>query len=164
MKFSVEKARPLIPAGEHVLKLVSVEGKEMDDRYGRSTTGKTIRYVWQFVSNETDDDGVPYEYAVFTGDQYGNPKAGMTLLVDMLVPGMTAAKFEDFDSDDLVGKRFRAQIKHTPREDGKGMAAKHVYITPITNKPRPAETKPSAAEAAPAVDEDEDLTDPFADE
>ncbi len=154
MKFSVEKARPLIPAGEHVLKLSSVEGKEMDDHYGRSATGKTTRYVWSFVSNESDDDGVPFEYAVFTGDQYGNAKAGMTLLVDMLVPGMTPEKFEDFDSDDLIGKRFKAQIKHQAREDGKGMAAKHVYIAPLNSSKlqKPAENKP----AAPVANDDDD--------
>ena len=162
MKFNTEKPRPLIPAGEHILKLVEVRAQEMDDRYGKSATGKVVRNIWQFVSNETDEDGTPYEYGVFTGDTYGNPKAGMTNLIDMIVPGMTAEKFADFDSDDLVGKKFRAQIKHTKKDDGTGMKAVHVYITPIANKAKPMEVKPDVIKAANDADDD-GLSDPFAD-
>ena len=62
MKFETQKDRPLISTGEHILKLASVEVREMDDRYGRSSTGKVNRIVWQFISNEADEDGAPYEY------------------------------------------------------------------------------------------------------
>lgn len=161
MKFETQKDRPLISAGEHVLKLASVDVKEMDDRYGRSSTGKVNRIVWQFISNETDDDGAPYEYAVFTGDVYGNEKAGMTALVDMLVPGMTVEKFAEFDTDDLIGKRFKAQIKHVKKDDGTGMKATHVYLAPVAAKAKPSETKPDMIKAA--NDDDGELSDPFAD-
>jgi len=161
MKFNTEKPRPLCPAGDHILKLVEVREQEMDDRYGKSATGKVVRNIWQFVSSETDEDGTPYEYGVFTGDTYGNPKAGMTLLVDMLVPGMTVEKFADFDSDELIGKKFRAQIKHVKREDGTGAKAVHVYITPVGNKATP-QVKPDTYK--PLIDTDtDDLSDPFRD-
>ena len=166
MKFETQKDRPLIQTGEHILKLASVEVREMDDRYGRSSTGKVNRIVWQFVSNEADEDGAPYEYAVFTGELYGNEKAGMTALVDMLVPGMTPAKFAAFDTDDLIGKRFRAQIKHIKKDDGTGMKAVHVYLAPVGTKA--AEAKPaSLAVAKPgavfkaAPELDTEIFDPF---
>ena len=93
MKFNTEKPRPLIPTGEHILKLVEVREQETADRYGKSDNGKVVRNIWQFVSAKTDEDGTPYEYGVFTGNTYGNPKANMTEFMDMLVPGMTIEKF-----------------------------------------------------------------------
>ena len=62
MKFETQKDRPLIQTGEHILKLASVEVREMDDRYGRSATGKVNRIVWQFISNEADEDGAGCQY------------------------------------------------------------------------------------------------------
>ena len=160
MKFETQKEKALIPAGEHILKLIKIDPREMDDLYGKSTTGKVTRVLWVFVSNETDDSGEPYEYGVFTNDKYGNEKAGMTLLIDMMVPGMTVEKFEDYETDDLLGKKFRSQIKHIKKDNG-GMKATHVYITPITNKAKPVETKPEVVKVA---DDDAALSDPFADE
>lgn len=153
MKFETQKDRPLIEAGEHVLKLSAVDTLEMDDLYGKSKDGKVTKVIWRFVSLSEDENGNPFEYAVFTGQAYGNEKAAMTALVDMLVPGMTPDKFADFDSDDLIGKKFRAQIKHVKKENGSGMKAVHVYITPIAAKP----AKPAV------VQEDDELSDPFAD-
>lgn len=157
MKFETEKPRPLISAGEHVLKFLGVESKQLDDKFGRSNdgSGKITRNIWQFVSQETDDEGNPFEYGVFTGSAYGNEKAAMTALVDMLVPGMTMEKFSDFDSDDLVGKKFRAQIKHVKKDDGNGVRAVHVYVTPVASK--------SARPVAKTKEED-DERDPFEDE
>ena len=159
MKFATQKERELIPAGDHILKLIKIEPREMDDLYGKSSTGKVIRILWVFTSNETDDNGTPYEYGVFTNDTYGNEKAGMTLLVDMLVPGMTIPKFDDFDTDDLIGSKFRSQIKHVKKDNG-GMKAIHVFITPVVSKAKPAGGK------APVIhesDDDDDTSDPFAD-
>ncbi len=155
MKFETQKDRPLIEAGEHVLKLTAVDTLEMDDLYGQSKdgSGKVTKIIWRFVSQSEDEDGNPFEYAIFTGMTYGNEAAAMTKLVDMLVPGMTPDKFADFDSDDLIGKKFRGQIKHVKKENGSGMKAVHVYITPIAAKP---------AKPAP-IQEDDDLSDPFAD-
>ena len=150
MKFETQKERVLIPAGDHILKLTKIEPREMDDLYGKSDTGKVTRVLWAFVSNETDDNGTPYEYGIFTNDRYGNEKAGMTLLIDMLVPGMTADKFDDYETDELIGKRFRAQIKHVKKPDG-GMKATHVFITPVGSKAKPAaEAKQEEAKPAEA--------------
>ena len=160
MKFNTEKPRPLIPTGEHILKFVEVREQETTDRYGKSDTGKIMRNIWQFVSAKMDENGVPYEYPVFTGNTYGNPKANMTGFMDMIVPGMTKEKFDDFDSDTLIGKKFRAQIKHVKKEDGSGMKATHVYIMPVDSKARPAEAR---SEARPDTSEENDLSDPFAD-
>ena len=160
MKFSTEKDREIIPAGDHILKLVKIDPREMDDLYGKSTTGKVTRVLWAFVSNETDDSGNPYEYGVFTNDKYGNEKAGMTLLIDMMVPGMTVDKFENYETDDLIGNKFRAQIKHVKKDTG-GIKATHVYITPVTNKSKPLAEKPLGAKTS--IDDDDILSDPFAD-
>ena len=149
MKLDVQKEYPLIPAGEHILKLQSCDIQEFEDRFQKSESGKVERLKFRFISNETDDDGAPYDYVVYTGMTYGNDKAGLTRLIDMLVPGMTEKKFADFDTDDLVGKRFRAQIKHVKKEDGK-LKADYVYMNPVT------------AKAKVAVEEVED--DPFLDE
>ena len=149
MKFATQKERELIPAGDHILKLIRIEPREMDDMYGKSDTGKVTRILWLFTSNETDSNGAPYEYGVFTNDIYGNEKAGMTLLVDMLVPGMTEAVFEDYETDDLIGSKFRAQIKHVKKENG-SMKATHAFITPVVSKAKPKSSK------APIVQEDDD--------
>ena len=158
MKFSTEKERVIIPAGDHILKLVKIDPREMDDLYGKSSTGKVIRVLWVFESNETDDYGNPYEYGHFTNDVYGNEKAGLTLLVDMLVPGMTKAVYDEYDNDDLIGKKFRAQIKHVQKDNG-AMKPIHVFITPISPKGKVEVKK------APVIEDEsgEDLTDPFAD-
>ena len=160
MKLDVQKDYPLIPAREHIFKLVSCDFSEMDDKFGArdAVNGKVKRLKFRFVSQEEDEDGTPYDYAVITGLTYGNEKAGLTRLIDMLVPGMTVEKFADFDTDDLVGKKFRAQIKHTKNEQGKPKAD-YVYMAPVAK----AGAKP-AAPAAKAADDDDGLADPFADD
>ena len=157
MKLEVQKEYALIPAGEHILKLSSCDVQEFEDRYGKSNSGKVERLKFRIVSNETDDDGTPYDFVVYTGMTYGNEKAGLTKLIDMLVPGMTEKQFADFDTDDLVGKKFRAQIKHVKKDDGK-MKPDFVYMAPIV-----AGAGKGRAAAAPEPNDDVDLDDPFAD-
>jgi len=79
---------------------------------------------------------------------------------------MTPAKFAAFDTDDLIGKRFRAQIKHIKKDDGTGMKAVHVYLAPVGTKP--AEAKAAEAKAAKpgavfkaAPELDTEIFDPF---
>ena len=151
MKFETQKEYPLIPSGEHVLKLTGCDVQEFEDRYGKSDTGTVERIKWRFMSQEEDESGVPYDFVVYTGKAYGNDKAGLTRLIDMLVPGMNEKKFADFDSDDLIGKKFRAQIKHVKKDDGK-IKPDYVYMAPMGTK-----------KAAAPVDTEE-LSDPFADE
>lgn len=139
MKFGTQKALPLIPAGEHVLTLREVGTKEFPSF--NNPNEQVERTMWRFTSNEEDEDGAPYEFRQYTGMVYGNNKAALTKLIDMLVPGMTEDDFEEFDSDDLIGKKFKAQIKHAKNDKG-DVKPELVFITPL-KKP---EAKKKAAE------------------
>ena len=159
MKFNVQKDFPLIPKGEHILKLSSIEIVQFEDKYGKGKDGKVDRVKWRFVSNEEDEDGTPYDFVVYTGDQYGNEKAAMTRLIDNLVPGMTEAKFPDYETDDLIGKKFKATIKHVKKDDGKPKAD-YVYMAPIGKAGAAA---PKAA-VTTVADDDDEFKDPFGDD
>lgn len=162
MKLGTEREYALIPAGEHLLKLTACDKVELDDHFGRSDTGKVVRIKWRFVSQAASDDGVPYDYITYTGLEYGNEKAGLTKLLDMLVPGITKKVFDEFDTDDLIGRKFRARIKHVKREDGTPRP-ELVLLEPVV--PRPAKSAPVRPVQTREDDPDDDtLSDPFEDD
>lgn len=162
MKLGVQKEYPLIPAGVHRLKLASYETVEFDDQYGKSESGKVQRVKWRFVSKETDDDGTPYDFVVYTNLDYGFDKASLTHLIDNLIPGMTKEAFGDYDCDDLLGCVFEASIKHTTNEKG-AKKATYIYMKPASKaKPLPSESP--AEKPTPETKAAQKQDDPFEDD
>jgi hypothetical protein len=148
-----------IPAGDHILMLVSVVS-EMQPSYNNPDV-LTERWTWQFKSNKRDEEtGDRYEYRTWTGPTYGNEKAAYTILVDMMFPDLSEVEKSTLDTDPYTGKKWKAKIKHAKNAKG-DMVPKLAYIEPYTKaEEAPSPTKPVAKPA----DEDEEESDPFADE
>lgn len=163
MKITTTKARPLIPTGEQLLCLISVEVKVLSNLFKESPSDpdEVERLLWQFQSKATDPDtGEPYEYGIFTNLNYGHARAGITKLLDQLVPGITIDIADQLDTDDLCNKWYRARIKHVKNAQGVDKA-EHTMIEPYAGKAS------TAAKSTPAPPPDEPekpvAGDPFAD-
>lgn len=148
-----------ICVGEHTLKLDSIEEKQFENTFQpKNAQGEhPVRntWVWKFISNQEDDDGEPYVYGVITNTAYGNARAGLTLLLDMLVPGMTESKARNFDTDTLIGKKFKALITLKTAQDGTKKPT-HSYLTPLAKtqaKPVVEEEEEEVVEVTPSVAE-----------
>lgn len=120
--------RPLIPAGKHTLTLMKVDEVVVDNSFkpGEQVT----KWIWEFDSDEVDEDGVPYTHKEWTKTVYGHPKAGLTILLNQLIPGMTQERANKLDTDSLVGRKFEGMIRH--QVDDKGVnRADLAYIGPL---------------------------------
>ncbi|MBA2703472.1 MAG: hypothetical protein H0U60_06450 [Blastocatellia bacterium] len=150
---TTQSDRVLCPAGPHILKLFSVELREMDD-YAK--TGKTERLIWTFYTKKINpEDSNPWEVSLFTGTSYGPQKAKLTWLLDMLCPGITKKEAEGLDTEDLIGTSYKTQIKHTASQsDASKIYAEPLYLEPLQPSPFGKEAR-AEAEA--------DEVDPFAD-
>lgn len=153
-----------MPAGMQTLKLASVEVSTIPNVYWEKEgdAREVDRTKWKFISKEKSEDGAPYDCVVFTGCDYGWPTAGITKLVDQLVPGMTLERFKTWDSDEIMNVKYQAIIKHElPKGENAKPYAKIVSIMPIGSSKAAAKTeaKPEPAKPAPAPE-----VDPFADE
>lgn len=120
--------RPLIPAGEHVLTLMQVTEVEVDNSYKPGE--KVTKWVWEFDSDEKDEDDIPYTHKEWTKTTYGHPKANLTKLLDQLVPGMDQDRAKNLNTDSLVGRKFKGMIRHEKDDKGKDRAAL-AYIAPL---------------------------------
>lgn len=148
----VQEQRPIPPVGRHILTLMDVELKEMDNF---DKTAKTNRLIWQFQTKKIAPDNNPYELNIFTGTVYGPPKAKLTWLLDMMVPGITVEQAKKLDTDDLIGFKFECQIKHTPSStDATKLYAEPLYLKGL-------QPSPFAKEGGEAEAEAEDFNDPF---
>lgn len=128
----------IIPKGEHVLKLTEVKQVRINSQFSKEEDGKVDKYIWIFLSTDKDpENGKPYEYPIFTNTKYGNDKASLTQLLNQLVPEMDEEMAADFDTDDIVGSRFEAMIRHEKAPTGE-MFAKHTYIMPFRSKKKKA--------------------------
>lgn len=130
---TVQKDRPLIPDGEHTLILKEVFEKDFDSQYSKREDGKVTKWLWRFESTQTTENDEPYEHIAFTNTSYGHHKASLTILLDMLVPGMTPERAAEFDTDTLLHKRFKGMIRHTKTDKG-DTRAELVYISPANKK------------------------------
>ena len=143
-----------MPEGEHVLELKKVNITEQPSFEDPQTM--VNRLIWEFFN----DDG--YRHSQWTGTKYGNEKAGLTILLNRLVPGMNDELFDAFDTDDLIGKKFNGIIEHRvstkgvpfsflafirPLPAGSGPAAKATTQAP----PARTATAPAPAPAPAAV-------------
>ncbi len=142
---------PLIPKGEHVLKLVSVEKRRITSTFSKEEDGKADKFIWEFHAAQKDDNGKPFTYTVFTGVRYGNNKAGLTDLLNQMIPDITEETAAELDTEDLVGTKYNTQIRHNKSDKGELFPA-HIYLTPFK----------AGAKAKPKpVVEDEDEVDLF---
>jgi hypothetical protein len=128
-KIKVAKERPLAPPGPHVLTLDESSEKQIESYEGSGTVQKLL---WKFATEKLAEDGEPYEVTVFTGTEYGNPKAKLTPFLDMMLPGITPAEARDLDTEQLIGTRYEAQIRHTTSlKDPSRKYAEIVYLRPL---------------------------------
>lgn len=108
MKFQVaSNTKMLPPEGTHVLTLTSVSEKRVQSQFSKEADGMVDKLLWVF---EPEAGG--WDYAVWTKLAYGDDRAELTKLLDMLVPGMSKDRLGDVHAEDLVGKRYRVKIVH----------------------------------------------------
>lgn len=139
-----------IPAGEQILYLVSVESV-MQPSFNDPNV-QVPRWVWQFKAKAKDPEtGENYEFRQYTGEVYGNKKAGLTLLLDQMLPTWTDEQKETIDTDKIIGTFYTAHIRHE-KADKAGDPP----------KPRLLMIQPAKKGAAPAAKPAEDV-DTFAD-
>lgn len=138
-----------ITVGEHTVKLVEVESVQFENTF--ATKDKDGNFpardclTWKFLSNQEDEEGEPYQYQVTTGTAYGGARAGLTLLLDMLVPGITVAQAKNLDTDDLIGKRFKTMITMRTGVDGTKKPV-HSYFAPLAKGAKPVQEVVEEAE------------------
>lgn len=104
----------LMPAGEHILTLTEVNEVESPNPFKQKPTDPDtrIRWAWKFESESLDEDGVPFVHTEWTGTQFGNSRANLTTLLRQVVPGITKEAADHLNTDTLLGKRFRAHVRH----------------------------------------------------
>jgi hypothetical protein len=151
-----------IPAGDHLLCLVSVEEKYMPSF--NDPKQETLRWVWQFKAKATDPEtGDRYEYRVYTGPTYGDSRATLTILLDQICPDWTDEQKQNVNTDELLNTYYKAKIRHDkPDKLGDPPKPKFAFIEPYK---KPAATAKSKTAPQPeTTDDDEFLDDPFADQ
>ena len=123
--------RPLIPSGEHVLTLMKVDEVEVDNTFKPGE--RVTKWVWEFDSDQADEDGVPYTYKYWTKTTYGHPKANLTILLDQMVPDMTQERAKGLNTDSLTGRKFKAMIRHE-KDDKNQLRAALAYLAPLSEE------------------------------
>jgi hypothetical protein len=132
----VETEQELIPAGEHILTLRSVDEKEMSKFGSKNENDTTTRWIWKFTSQMRDDDDKPYTLVIYTNTRYGNSNASLTHLLDLLIPNCTKEIARSLNTDDILGNKYKARIKHVTGDTGK-MRAEIITAAPYSGKKRP---------------------------
>lgn len=123
---------PVTP-GKHFLTLRSVNEVDSPNLYKKSPSDPdtVTRWVWNWTSDTRDAKGEPMEYVQWTGTAYGDDRAALTTLYDMLLPGDTRDTKMNVDTDTLIGMRVEALI--TTRINKKGETVPvHRYMIPTT--------------------------------
>jgi hypothetical protein len=123
------RQRVMIPAGEHIVTLKEVVLHRVTNNYSQDPDGKINKLMFGFLADSTQPGGNPYEYAAWTGTTYGDHRAALTQLLDMMIPGL--AKGAKVALNSLVGNRYRALIQHRTNPNTGKQHAAHVYILPI---------------------------------
>lgn len=139
--------RNAIPAGDYILCLISVESK-MQPSF-EDPTQETERWIWQFKSNTKDPEtGDRYEFRQYTGPRYGHPRAGLTLLLDQMLPDWSEIQKGSIDTDKILNTYYKARIRHEKAEKvGDPPKPRLVMIEPYQQKSaKTEETTPLPAE------------------
>lgn len=157
----VEKPRPPCPPGDHLLVLSEVVTYMPKSGYGGKEPQEGL--IWRFLSSQKDEDGNYYEMPVFTGKRYGNSKATLTWLLDMIHPGITPEVAEGLNTDRYVGSKFQGPVKNEINKDTGKKYPVFVYLRPVSAAQAAADAAtagkpdPFAAESPGDVLEDPEL-------
>ena len=92
--------------------------------------GKKEQLIWIFEAEEIAPDGRPYEHAVFTGLFYGDSRANLTTLLDMLLPKATDDEKKSLNTDLLLGSRYDAVIRMVKNQKN-NLVPKAVDLSPV---------------------------------
>jgi|SRR5579872_1057962 len=137
------REKAMIPQGEHGLTLQKAEVMRVKSTFATDQDGKANKLMFAFTSAMTQPNGEPYEYTVWTGLTFGDHRAALTLLLDMMIPGLVRGM--QVKIADLVGKRYRAHIQHRTNPTTGKVYAAHLYILPAEGES--AQEQPEALEA-----------------
>ena len=128
-----------IPKGDHILTLREVKDFEQEDKWHENEDGShpmKHQLIWRFESDALTEDGVPYEYAQFTGQFYGDSRANLTALLDFLLPDEGEEYKKTVDTDTLIGKRYKVRIASVKNQAGK-VVPKAMFYEPLNDGPDP---------------------------
>jgi hypothetical protein len=146
----------MIPAGEHILTLLAVD--EVESNVYGSDDELQLQWLWKFQSDQKDDTGQAFRYHAYTKFSYGNAKANLTKLLDLLIPGMNKGMLASVgDPSKLIGRSWTCHIKHVKNEKG-DPKPEIALATPIKGKKGVAQTVAEAENLTPTA------PDPFGDE
>lgn len=132
------------PDGMYLCTLESIEQK-VQPKFS-DPEEEEIRWMWRYTAiEETDSKGKQFSFLDWTGKNYGNDKAGLTLRLDsMLGYRMTEEDWDEFDPEDsLVGKTWRVMVSEVTKADGK-VVNKVIKVSPV-NAARVTEKAPVKA-------------------
>ena len=74
---------------------------------------KTQRSKFVFETTTLDrKSGKPILIIIWTGTRYGNPKASLTKLLDMMLPKMTAEQRAEVTREQLLGRKCRGSSEN----------------------------------------------------
>lgn len=149
MQATISEAR-LPDEGENLYQLISIE-EVMPSAESVAKYNKTEpRWQWKFRGKHVwEKDGKPQEANFWTNTKYGHPKAGLTRMYNMLIPSCNTEKAAAHDTDSDIGRWYKINVKHVPKDDGSGMKADYLYIQPYVKN---GSAKPAAPVAAPEPD------------
>lgn len=160
MKFDTSappKPHPAGPAKLYLEKCELIEQPSFKDK-----NVMEVRCAWKFKSNIRDEEtDARCTHVEWTGTRYGNPKAGLTIFANMLMPNLCNpaylqskgyAKPEDcfvaeFDSDNFVNKYFDAQFIAGVKDNGDFKTTLAFIAPQAVAQPAPV----TAQVAAPAL-------------
>ena len=130
---TVSKPPAICPTGVHTFFLTEVKSVFQAPFGSPPDAEKTVeRWVWEFTAKDIKDtEGLYPVVTVWTNTTYGDPRAGLTRLLDMLVPGITAEQAQNFDTDTLLMNEYEGSVKHeASKRDGTPFAT-FVYLRPL---------------------------------
>lgn len=145
IRVQVSESSLTIPEGEHILTLDAINLVRVPSQYSKEPDGMSDRLKFTFV-NENGNT-----YNVWTNVVYGPRNASLTQFLNTILPDATPAFIKDFDLQELVGRKFKAHIKHTVAPNGKTYP-KHLYLIPLQDTGKQKKTT------------DTEPHDPFADD
>lgn len=126
---------------------------------------ETLRWIWQFKSKAIDPEtGERYEFRQYTGPNYGNKKAGLTILLDQMLPTWSDEQKGVIDTDKIIQTYYKARIRHEkPEKVGDPPKPRLLFIEPHKPVKNGAKTPDPAPPPAASEDDDSEF-DVFADE
>lgn len=157
------------PVGTHKCWLDEVEVVQQDDF--KDKTKKVDRWVWRFYTEEENpESGNSYECFMWTGTIYGNAKAGLTRMLNSIIPNCDEEKAKGLNTDTLLTKNsgvwFNVTVVNEANDKGE-MRPKAVAVLPIRKKAKPTPVVDDEADTpapAPKKPKPASVVDPYENE